>query len=106
MIRTIPLSALELGISHEDYTQIAESIKEIGFFSQEQRDKIQEKAKRELSKKTLRQTHKLVVDLAYDREVYEIAGISYDNGPPEGKNIFTTAVDYYLLKKHPFKQTN
>jgi len=103
MIETIPLSASKLGICHKGYIELAWNIKRMGLLSPKQRQRIQEEADEKLPKSIFQRAYKLVIDLAYDREVYEIAEIPYYKGPPENQNLFTTAVEDYLLRKRPFE---
>lgn len=101
MIETIPLSALELGINHEEYCKLAQNISRMKLLSPEKRQRILENAYRELPKEISSKACKLIKDLTYDREVYEIAEIPYHKGPPKDQNLFMTAVADYLLRK-PF----
>lgn len=103
MMETIPLSALELGIDYEGYIELAKNIKVMNLLSPERREYIQKEAYEKLPERIFQQTQKLVLDLTYDREVYKIAEIPYHRGPG-GTNLFTTAVDDYLLRERTFEK--
>jgi len=100
--KSSPLSALELGIDFEVYGELARSIRIMRSLSPEERQRIREKADEELSGDTIFRANKLAYELAIDKDVYEIAGIPYHKGPPEG-NLFITAIISYLLGEYPFK---
>ena len=103
MMESIPLSALELGIDFEGYDKLAHGIGRIGLLLPEQRQRILERADKELPKNIISRANELVVDLSNDKNVYEISGIPYHKGPPEGQKNFTTAIFDYLLRTRSFE---
>lgn len=102
-IESIPVSASELGIGFEGYNELARNISRMISIIPEQRQKILERADKELPGNIISKANGLVMDLANDRKVYEIAGLPYHRGPPEGQNLFITAVADYLLRTRSFE---
>ena len=100
MLTSIPVLAIELGFNYESYKELARNIKKIKNLSLESRQNILDRANKELSAKLRTKAHPLIESMAYDRELYKIAELSYSKGPPEGKGLFVTALADYLLK-HP-----
>ena len=100
---TIPSSAVELGIDHETYMELAENISLVNLLTMEQREKILREANEKLPEDVFSEACKLAKDLAYERSAYKIAKLPYHEGPPKGQKIFTTAVFDYLLRKRPFE---
>ena len=98
MINSIPLSALKLRIDFQGYRKLSENIHRMSLISKNERQKILEIADKELSSKVQSCAFDLQYDMADDREVYKIAGLSYANGPPEREKLFITAIADYLLK--------
>ena len=103
MIESIPLSALELGIDHERYEELARNIGRMRLINPEKRQRILEDANEKLPKDIFSKAQRLITDLSYDRGVFKIAEIPYHKGPPVGENLFTTAVADYLLRERPFE---
>ena len=98
MINSIPCSALSLGIGFEAYEELARSVKDIMLMLKHQRDDLVKSANILLDRDMQKKIINLVEDVADDRSFYEIAGLKYWKGPPEGENIFTTTVVHYLLQ--------
>lgn len=98
MAIAIPKVALELGIRFREYEELARNIKNIDKLSQKERDNLVERANKELDSETLTKCKRLIEYMEYDRKVYLIAGLKYHNGPPEGKNLFSSAVVDYILR--------
>jgi len=98
MITTIPASVLELGIDFEGYADIARNVGRIRIIPLWKREKILEEADKKLSKNLNGKISRALLDIANDREFYEIAGVPYYEGPPEGEKIFITAFADYLLR--------
>ena len=62
------------------------------------RQRILDRANKELSAELRTQTLPLIEKMAYDREVYKEAGLNYALGPPQGEGLFVTALADYLLR--------
>jgi len=103
MMESIPVSALELGIDFEGYDDLAQNIERMGFLIPEQRQRILKRVDKELPENIIFRANELIDDLFNDRNAYEIAGIPYHEGSPEGQQIFTTAVFDYLLRTRSFE---
>ncbi len=96
MLTSIPKLAVDVGISFEDYENIAKNIKRISLRPIEARQRILNRANKELPSELISNAKSLVNNMAYDGMVYKIAGLSYAQGPPEGEGLFTTAIaDFY-----------
>ena len=106
MIESISVNALELGIDFEDCVKIAQNIRRMRLLLPEQRQRILERADKELPREIISKANELVRYLANDRKIYEIAEIPYHRGPPEGQNLFITAVADYLLRTSSFESRN
>lgn len=100
------VNALELGIDFEDYIKIAQNIRKMRLLLPKQRQRILERADKEFPREIISKANSLMRELAYDRNVYEIAEIPYHRGPPEGQNLFITAVADYLLRTRSFESRN
>lgn len=98
MITSIPLSALKLRIDFQGYRELSENIHRVSLISKDERQRILEIADKELSSKVQSCVFDLQYDMAYDKEVYKIAGLNYGGGPPKGEKLFITAIADYLLK--------
>lgn len=98
MITSIPLSALELGLGFQRYEEISRNIGRIGLIPKEARQRIIDMANEKLSNKTKTLGLALIKDMAYDKSVYQLAGLDYSEGPPEEEGLFITAVADYLLR--------
>ncbi len=98
MINSIPCSALSLGIGFEEYEELARSVKDIILIPKHERENLVKSAGILLDKDIQKKIIKLVEDVAEDRRFYEIAGLKYWKGPPEGENIFTTTIVHYVLQ--------
>ena len=103
MMESIPLSALELGIDFEGYDDLAQNIRRMRFLSLRERQRILERADKELPENIISRANELREDLSNDKNVYEISGIPYHKGPPEGQKNFTTAIFDYLLRTRSFE---
>ncbi len=98
MIASIPKLALELGLDFTDCENIAENIKGISLIPKDKRQKILDRANKELPPELRAKVHSLVENMAYDRQVYRIAKLKYSQGPRIGEDLFTTAIADYLLR--------
>lgn len=98
MVTSMPPPVSKLGLSLEDYFNIAKNIGIVSLLSKDARQKILDRANEELSAELRRKSKPLIEKMAYDRQVYEIAGLNYAKGPPEGEGLFITAVADYLLR--------
>ena len=103
MMATIPLSALELGINHKRYEELARNIGRMKLITLEQRKSIIEEADEKLPINLFPTITRLLEDMFYDREVFKIAEIPYHKGPPKNEKLFITAVADYLLRERPFE---
>jgi len=97
-ITSIPKLAADLGISSQDYENIAKNVKRISLIPIEARQRILDRANSELPSELISNANSLLKNMVYDKLVYKIAGLSYAQGPPKGERIFTTAIADYLLR--------
>ena len=97
-ITSIPKLVSDLGMNFQDYENIAKNIKRMSLISSEARQRILDRANKNLSAELRKKAFPLIEQMAYDRQVFKIAGLKYSNGPPEGKGLFVTAIADYLLK--------
>ena len=98
MITSIPASALELGIDFQEYEKISRNIRRIRLIPKEARQRILDMANEKLCNKTRTLGLALIKDMAYDRIVYRLAGLSYADGPPERGGLFITSLADHLLR--------
>ncbi len=97
---SIPLSAFKIGINHDEYWEIARVMRdEIKRMSILERERILDIAEERLNY-NYNDLYKIVIDMAYDRKIYEIAELDYVEGPPEGEKLFITSLTYFLLRKN------
>jgi len=101
MITSIPKTALELNINLQGYTKLARNVGRMKLLTNKQKEKILDRADKELPKEIFSRAMRLIEDITNDKEVYKIAEIPYSQGPPQkGQRLFTTAVaDYFLRNK-------
>ena len=81
MITSMPVSALELGIGFQEYEKISRNIGRIKLIQKEARQRILDMANERLCNKTRTLGLALMKDMAYDKQVYTLAGLSYADGP-------------------------
>lgn len=98
MLTHIPKLAHELGIDFKGYEELAKNIQRMSMIPLWQRIKILERADSELPLELRIRAYPLVEEMAYDRQVYEIAGLEYSKGPPAEQKLFITALADYLLR--------
>ena len=98
MINSIPLSAVNLDIDFKGYNELARNIKRMKLLTKKQKERILDRADKEIPKEINSKARKLIEDMSYDREVYKIAEIPYHEGPPKNQKLFTTAMADYLLR--------
>lgn len=79
---------------------LAQNIGRMQFLTELQRLKILSRADNELPREVYLKAKKLILDLACDKKVYEIAGLPYHEGPPEGEKLFKTAIADFLLRNN------
>ncbi len=103
MINSIPISALRLGIGFDEYEKVARNIARVSLIPPRARQEIVKRADGELAPKIIDLINELVMNIAYDRAVFKIAGLKYWRGPPPGENLFSTAVADYLLTVRYFQ---
>ena len=77
MLTTIPISALEIGIDFEGYVEVAKNIGRMLIIPLWKRKKILEEADKKLPKDINKKIRRVILDMANDKEVYNIAGIPY-----------------------------
>ncbi len=94
-----PTLLKELGLKPRDYYKIAYNIKKMQSLDLETRKKFIEKANQILTQEEIRAALKLIISMAYDKDIYEITGLNYSEGPPEEEVLFSSAVAEYLLRK-------
>ena len=92
-----------LGIGSEEFYKLAQNIGRMRLLLPEQRQGILERAYEELPEDILSRADGLIMDLFNDKEVYEIAGIPYHKGSPEGQKNFRAAIFDYLLRTRVFE---
>ncbi len=98
-MKTSICSIAGIKLTAEDYDEIAYNIGRMKDLSLQRRLKIVEQANNMLSEETRREIQLLVINLANEKRVYEIAGLSYSDGPPADQLLFTSGVTEYVLKK-------
>ena len=106
MIDSIPLSAVNLGIGHKEYEDIARNIHRVSLLSLSARISIIERAEGTLPSQLMPLITNLQWDMAGDRKVYPLAELEYSQGPPKGQNLFATGIADYLMRfyaKYPEK---
>lgn len=104
MLTSIPKLAIDLGMDFKDYVNIAKNIKKMSLIPLEARQGILDRANLELSSELLSSANSLREQMAYDRQVYKIAKLSYAQGPPKGEGLFVTAIVDYLLRNKNINQ--
>ncbi len=88
----------ELYLKSSDIEEIAKNIIKVGALTRFQREEIIRRGIREIPGRILIEIDGLILDLAYDCLIYQIANLNYCEGPPINENLFTTAVIDYVLK--------
>ncbi|MFH1801527.1 MAG: hypothetical protein ABH804_01700 [archaeon] len=92
-------SMVELGIGFEEYDSIARNIRRVSLIPLHKRIKILEDGNERISDETKLKIKNLLLDMAYDKRVYDLAEINYSKGPPKGEGLFITAIVDYFLRK-------
>ena len=103
-MESIPKSALNLMLGFKEYEEIARNINRISLISMESRKEILRKGDETFSHGLIERIFRLQEDMAYDREVYRLAGLDYSRGPPEGEQLFISGIVDYLVRfyeNHP-----
>ena len=102
MITSIPVSALELGISFNEFPKLAKNVRRMKYLTKWQRQEILERGDREFPKEVIPKIMKLIKDIScYDKEFCKVAEIPYDKGRSDMVELSGTGVtDYLLRNKH------
>jgi hypothetical protein len=90
-----------LGLDINDYYGIIENIGRMMNLSQGQRDNIINQGNEEIEPHLIGPFKELRKYLEYDRQAYLLEGLHYEEGPPIGLNLFTSAIFDYLSRSFP-----
>ena len=85
-------------IKNLNYREVAENIKRMWLLPREKRNSIIQRVNLCLSRKTIEEIGKEITYMNYEKEIYDLVGIKYSNGPPKGENFFISGFIDYLTK--------
>ena len=96
----LPISATRLGIGFKEYYEIARNILRMKLIPLDQRKEILNRAEKTLPGKLSQDADDLMMAMASEPAVYQLAELEYSKGPPINQKLFSTAIVDYLLN-HP-----
>ena len=90
-------SLARLGLGIKDYYGIARNLNRIGKISDSNQMNVLTMSYIKFDESTFLTALELIDDMTKDKDVYEIAGLKFHEGPPG--RVFKTTVMHYLLRK-------